>query len=379
MLSIGSLFTYWLLKILLVSVLIFCGYGISYKQPRKFKIYAITAAIFYSLIQGLRWDRGADYMHYYHDLVGRWDTPNPEFLYKIIVNFLSIFLGLPYWCGFITYSLMLISAILLIYKIYPKAAVWGLPLFFLITASSSENIVRQYLAISFVIFAYYAYLKKKNILAVVFLCCVPMIHISGLMSVIIFVLLALFKIPLKRPWILLGIFVTLYFFWEISYFSSITDNLSTLNLGGDIKMQSYLDNSNRWFTDEGSISNVLYGKSDVTSLTNSLFNFILNIIIIYYGFKAQLMDHRLQIAYYFSYIAIIFNVIGGDIEMYHRFYNWYIYLMPLILGVAMYKVPMRKYERYTLFTILIINYYIYGLLWNIFNIPYHGFAFIWDR
>jgi len=379
MLSTGSLFAYWFLKVSLVAVLVSCGYGISYKSPKDFKVYAIIAAIFYSLIEGLRWNRGADYMHYYHDFVGHWETPNPEFLYKTIVDLLSGIIGLPYWFGFIIYSLLLISPVLLLFKIYPKSAVWGLPLFFIITESSAENIIRQYLAISFVLFAYYAYLRKKKILTAFLLCCVPMIHISGLMAVVVFVLLAIFKIPLKNPWILLVVYLAFYFFWDVSYFSGITNYLSTFSLGNDIKMQGYLDNSERWFSNEGSISSVVYGKKFVTSLINMVLTVLSQLVIIYYGFKAQLIVRKLQIAFYFAYIAILFKVIGGDIEMYGRFYNWFIYLTPFILGVAMYKVPMKQYERYAVLAILFVNYYLYVFWRMIGNIPYHGFAFVWDK
>ncbi|HEY5587811.1 MAG TPA: EpsG family protein [Candidatus Paceibacterota bacterium] len=380
MISIGSISTYWILKILLVIILSYCGYGIAYKQPKNFYVYAIIAALFYSLIEGLRWDRGMDYMHYYNDLLGRWETPNPEFLYKTIVYLLSGFMGLPYWCGFVTYSLLLISAFLMVLKVYPKAAFWGLPLFFLVTESSAENIIRQYLAISFMLFAYYAYLKQKKILTAVLLCCVPLIHMSGLIAVVVFVLLALLKVPLKKPWILLVIYLALFFLWDISYFKGITGYLSTINLGDNMKVQVYLDNSDRWFSNEGSISLVKYGKKyvDSASLTSILFTVLSQIIIIYYGFKAQLMDRKLQIAFYFTYIAILFNVIGGDIEMYSRFYDWYIYLMPFILGIAMYKVRMNQYEKYVVIVILLVHFF-YGFLRSIGDIPYHGFAFIWDR
>jgi len=276
---------------------------------------------------------------------------------------------------------LLIFAVLLIFRKYPKAAVWGLPLFYIITQNSSENIIRQYLAISFVIFAYYMYLNKRKYLTILFLCCVPLIHVSGLIAVVFSILLVSFRIPLKRPWVLLGAFIALYFFWDVSYFRDVTDYLSALNLGDDIKMQNYLDNSDRWFTDEGSISSIVYGKNFVNaaSLLNIVFSFCTQIVIIYYGFKAQLVDRRLQIVFYFSYFAVILNTIGGDIEMYRRFYNWFVYLTPFIIGAAMYKVPMKHYERYVVMLILMVNYFFYSFIRGIGSIPYSGFAFVWDR
>jgi hypothetical protein len=377
---IGSLFTYWFLKILLVVVLFFCGYGISYGQKKEFNIYAIIVILFYSTIQGLRWNRGVDYMTYYNDLLGQRATENPEFLYRIVVNLLSEVLRLPYWCGFVLYSFLLIYAVILVLKVYPKAAIWGLPLFYIVTHTSSENIVRQFIAISFVLFAYYAYLNYKKKSMIFFLCCVPMIHTSGFIAIIPFILLALFKIPVKKPWLLIIIYLALYSLWDVSYLSGITDFLSNIDIGDD-KMNRYLNNSDRYFTAEGSISNVLFGRAhvDVRSLPNRITAVLSTIIIIYYGFKAQITDRKLQIAFYFAYTAIIFRTIGGDIEMYARFRLWFEYLMPFILGVAIYKVPMKAYEKYAVWAILFINYGFYGFLRQISSIPYPGVSFIWDR
>ncbi len=377
---IGSLFIYWFLKVLLVLVLVFCGYGISYGDRKSFNTYAVISALFYSFIQGMRWDRGQDYMGYYREFIGQWTKENPEFLYRIIVNSIRM-LGIPYWGGFVLYSLFLISAILLIFKLYPKAAVWGLPLFFIMTQSSSENIARQYLAISFVIFAYYAYLKGKKKWMVIWLFCAPLVHISALIAVFVFVLLFFFKVPIRKPWILLVIYIGLYFLWDVSYFSGVTDHLSSLSLGDESRMQLYLENSERWFTAEGSITNVLTGKSysEGRSLINRTLLFFSQIIIIYYGFKAQITDKRLQIPYYFAYIAIIFMVIGSDIEMYARFRHWFIYLTPVILGVSINRTSINLYEKYAVWAIIFLQYGFYGLIRQIGSIPYSGIAFIWDR
>lgn len=206
-----------------------------------------------------------------------------------------------------------------------------------------------------------------------------MIHLAGLIAVVAFLLLALFKMPLKRPWLLLCIYVAFYFFWDAAYFEGITKFISTLGLGRDTKMQSYLQNSARWFTREGSLSRVLGRNAGTFSLINNSAIFLSQIIIIYYGFKAQLADRRLQIVFYFSFIATIFNTISGDIEMYRRLYNWFVYLTPFLIGVALYKIPMKKFERYAVITILSVNYFFYSLLRQVGSMLYSGVAFVWNR
>ena len=102
------------------------------------------------------------------------------------------------------------------------------------------------------------------------------------------------------------------------------------------------------------------------------------VFIIYYGFYACRINPQIRIAYGFTYLAIIMKTIGGDIEMYARFYNWLIYLAPIVIG-AVCMTPMKFKERWIVWTILILNFYFYGFICQIGNIPYAGCAFIWDR
>lgn len=376
---LGDPIVYWLLRILLLVTLLICGWGISYQEKRYFKVYALIAGTVYSLIQGLRWNRGQDYPHYYSDLTGKWETPNPELLYEGIVNSLSNIFFVPYWVSFIVYSVLLISAFLLVLKRMPKIAIWALPLFFIMTGSS-ENLIRQYLAVSFVVYAYNAYLSNNFKSTIIFLLCVPFIHASGLFAVFFFIFFANIKFEkrMKNPFILLSIYLLFYFFWDNTYFSFLTDFLQNLNVGDEYKMRSYLNDSERWFSEEGSLSFVLGRKSGISSLISDTASFLSYIIIIYYGFYACKKNPKIRIAYGFTYLAIILKTIGGDIEMYARFYNWLIYFAPLVIGCIC-ITPMKSKERWIIIAILIINFCFYGFLRQVGSIPYAGCAFIWDR
>ena len=86
--STGDPFVYWSFYVLLVLILTYCGWGISNDDEKQthFRKYAWIAGISYSLIEGLRWLRGADYYHYYMDLDTNFKagvcTPDPEPLYE---------------------------------------------------------------------------------------------------------------------------------------------------------------------------------------------------------------------------------------------------------------------------------------------------------
>lgn len=220
--GVGDPVIYWILRIILLCILLFCGYGIGH-YPKHSNVFIYIAALFYSLIQGLRWQRGVDYVHYYNDLVslfGRYGgsigyeiTPDPEPLYKFWV-YIFFYSDLPYYFAFIIYSLLLIVPILMIAKKYNKIAIYLLPIFYLITCTSSENLVRQYFALSFLEFAYVAYLYNRKIWMYILLLCVPLIHLSGLFGCVLFVFFTYFNVKIRKPYILMILLAIVTFFLE---------------------------------------------------------------------------------------------------------------------------------------------------------------------
>ena len=386
--STGDPTVYWTFYVLLTLILTYCGWGISNDDEKQthFKKYAWIAGVSYSLVEGLRWLRGADYYHYYQDLATNFKdfsvcTPEPEFLYRIWVN-LFYSTGLPPTIAFIVYSALLIWGILLILKKYPKAAFFGLPIFFLMTNSQTENIIRQTLATVFLVFAYFAYLLDKKKLMITMLCFVPFIHSSGLYGVALFLFLVYAKIPLKQPWLLVGLFLFVYYFWNPDWFQGFADYLSQLNLGDDVKGQNYLENSDRWFTSEGSIANVLgKGVAKVSTLFVTV-RFLVNLSVVYLGFYICREDRKLQVMYYFSYISLILSSIAGDIELFTRFAHWTDWMTPILIGMLLSKVKDLKVNnaiKNVVYVAFAINFIFYGVIRSLGTLPYAGCGFIWDK
>ena len=376
---IGSLFTYNLLKLLLAVTLLICGKTISKtKNKRAIFVSAIIAIAVFSLIEGLRWDRGPDYYNNYlllttNDL----NVKKSEPFFNTIIDTLKM-LSIPYWGCFIFFSFLYIYSFTKIVKVFPKAAMWALPVMFLISVDAHENLIRQFIAISFLLFAYYCYISKQKALMLLCLLAVFNIHLSGLFAVALLFLFILLKPEkiIKSPLLLTGIYLVLYFFWDTVYLSGITSILEKINLGTD-NMQGYLDNADRWFTDEGSLS-YIQGAKVSTSLIKHLFTLITNSTIIYYGFQTIKYDQRLRIPYWFTFTAILLFVLGGDIEIYRRLAWWLYCFMPIILGAIWYLVPIKPKIKITLMSIIAFSY-AYSFIMNLTTVPYSGYAFVWDR
>lgn len=393
--DIGSPLIYWTLRVLLLVILTYCGWGISKDDSRKFRKYAYFATFAFSLIEGLRWLRGVDYPHYYNDLVtmlGDYPngfpivgtTPNPEFLYSVWIH--SFYAThLPFWIAFIIYSAMLIGGLLLVLKHFPKIAIWVLPFFFVIISNHAENLIRQFIAVSFFLFAYSFYLKGERKKTLLMLIIAPLFHLGSLVLVFTFILVLILsnfiKLQNKKNVtlvILLSIFFYTYYLWDPSYFQSLSDYISNSNFWGFEKGSTYIDNADRWFTIEGSLSFQKTGKYAQTfNLFYSTLRMLCYLFVILFGFKIMLNDRRIIIPFWFSFICIILQNIAGDIEMFLRISYWFIILYPLMIGFVLESGVAQKW-RNPILMIYCLFYLGYGLLGAMFRDAMTGYGFIWD-
>ena len=381
--STGNPTIYWFFYLLLVSILLLCGYRISKGGDSEFKKFSKIAIVFFGLIEGLRWLRGADYWHYYQDLATCFKdsvcTPEPELLYDLWVN-LFYLTGLHPTFGFIIYSGLLMGVYALIYRRQPKAALWGLPVFFLVCGATAENIIRQTLAMSFLILAYYYYVENKYRKMLLSLTAIPFIHISGLYGVVLFLTFIYKKFPFKWPLLFVGIYFFAYFIWNPEWFSGLADFLGKFNLG-DGSRSSYLENAERWFTEEGSIADRLGNKAAVASILYKTIDFLTNLCIVYFGFLVCRDNPKLHIAYYFAFLALTIKTMCGDIEIISRFSNWTLWMLPFVVGLIMSKSKAIKNQKLkiALWTIFAMKYIFYGVIRSVGSIPYAECGFIWDK
>lgn len=384
--NIGDPIVFWILKTILLFELFYCGYKIS--NGNKYKKYALISTVFYSLIEGLRWMRGVDYWHYYQDIATNFQaietTPDPEPIYKLFCT-LFYHSQLPVSIAFIFYSAILFISFLSIIKHFKELAIWAMPLFFIITVSATENHIRQFFAIPFILFAYSAWLNNKKKSCYLLLCIAPLIHTSSIILCIIFLLLINTKLntklnlPSKGGFILLIIYLALFFTWDINKFGSLSIWLQTLDGFTSSKFSSYVDNSDRWFTKEGSIAEVTDGLVS-TSVYMKYITLISSSIIIYYGYKFAIKNKKYISFYILACINLFILVIGGDIELFGRFAEYFLIFIPITISyiITSFK-PYKTTEKFLIYSILFIIYFVYMFLRNWGEASkLTGNGFIWD-
>lgn len=376
---------YWILRFVLLGVLLFCGYGITYRNKDNlyFWNYAIFAIVVYSLIEGLRYDRGVDYAQYATELMGNWYIEGErELLYDLLVRCV-VALEIPYWAVFIGFSCFIITSFILVVRHFPKYAIWALPLFFLVTDYSAENLIRQFVAIPFIMLAYDAFLCNKKLRMFICLVLPLFIHFSTAMAVGAFVLLVYVKVWkfIKTPWILLAIYLACVVMFDTSMLDSVSDMIQSSDMldgGGDAKSDYYLEESDRWLTEEGDLNMVSGTGQSRKTLFNTLTEICFNVVMIVFGFFAAREDRRLTIPYYFTFLAIMFRAIGGSIELYDRFAWWYCYLTPLLIAVVLARARKYSFWYEYLIYIAVFLQYLYPWIFIVGQPGPSGAAFVWD-
>lgn len=376
---LGDPSVFWFLRLLLFAILILCGFSFSRTKNKSVAVYMWIAIVAFALVEGLRWMRGTDYETYlYFFKTGDCNKDEPLFLTLVkLVNSLQINPTLV----FVALSGLFMWGVGIIFKNYKYAAIWGLPLIYLMMGYNAENLVRQYMAISFLGFAYYYYCLDKNKGMLLCLAIAPFIHVSALLGSVAFLFFTWKNLKIVNVWIFVGIYLALYFIWDPEWLSQYALLLGTLDVDDSSAMSVYLDHAERHFTEEGSLS-ARDGIEIHHSLINRATYFLTDLAIIITGYFVCRDNQKLTLVYYFSFIGIVCQVMFGDIQILMRFGYYFSWLLPLLIAlIAVYKKYGRfQLLRYVVLFLLFARYAFYGVIRQIGSITMEeGCMFIWDK
>ena len=237
----------------LVVTLIATGVVLSRKNRLdQFKynywLNTVYCLLIYSIVEGLRYDRGTDYMHhknlidYANHLEAYWaDSAKIEPLFQIINKTAKLF-GLPYYLVFFLYSLILIISIFSFLRSHRQVILYAVPLAFFATIVQSENLIRQFLAFAFILFSIKPFLKNSWIpFGILFFMAIS-IHTSSIFYLPLF-FICKYR---ERPFINLYVILILYgisWLWKAEYMLRYLDLIMMI---APNKYAAYLANEDVW-------------------------------------------------------------------------------------------------------------------------------------
>ncbi len=374
--DVGNVTVYWTLQIIFYLIMAFLGNKITKTEGKALNKYCNFTIAYFSIYEGLRWLRGADYANYYADLTEGLLYDNKEPLYKLIVE---IFSNFPFYIAFIFYGFLLICPVILLLKRYYKdQTFWILPLFILIVTNSFECLIRQYIAIGFFLFGFLYWLEEKKIIAISFFIAATASHFAICFPLFVFAMCIIspLKLELRSPWIPIAVFTVFYWFWKMEYLGNYINYLNYFSFMSDSNFGGYITNAERWFTIEGSISERSGNVTQASLITRSVI-YIINVITIYWGFIYRNKDLALKTFFWFTYWSLIIKSLAVDVEIILRFYHLLMYMMPFLMGILLCKIEHNSIRNLYKWSIL-LYYAVYYVLLHIGTRPYSGCGYIWD-
>lgn len=370
----GNPIVYWIIIIFLYLVLFITGYKAKFCNKKDYWKICFPAIMLYSIIEGIRYGRGTDFFHYMYDLQNGVWTDYSELVYLLWIKFYHS-LSIPYYWGFIFYSALFIIGFLFIAKDFKKFLWISLPLMFYITQPNTENLIRQCLAVSFIMIGYAFYLKKNRILSFTCMLIAPLIHSFALFPVVIYglcIIPHMSRYLSRYPWVYPLLFSITYFFWDISLFDKYIPFISSLDLGEN-RLQLYIEQADTKFTSDSKLIHIVYGS--VIYLT---IKYIFTCYVLYKGVDIIKVNPRYTFIYIATFLTFFFSVFSCGIEIWERFGFIFEFAVPIVLGFILINRTKFKYIDY-IYCLFLAYLYLYPLLINIGNTTENGCGFIWDK
>ncbi len=313
-------FIYTLLNILLLLVAIWVGDNV--QKGGNYRVNASVFTFLYSLIVGLRFNRGNDYQHYIE--VFQYDLEKTQIVYSWFIHILK-YVGVGPHFSFIYYAAVFCICFFVFLTDYKKYARILVPLFLICFIWFEEFIIRQCLSWSFI----FVLLKELNefskpcisgnreLVLLIEICFTVLIiygiHSANIIVAIVIIFFFFYGHPI--PWtfsIPLYIFAS-YIFCELFRGDLFTQTLLSLE-GYDSKLDQFANQGSDWFDTANNVT------KDTRQGLMKLLESWGNIVLIYYGYIiTKWHKEKTYIAIYNTYVfGTIFRHAFFYLEILHR-------------------------------------------------------------
>lgn len=346
----------------------------------KYWKYSIFPIIVFSLIEGLRYGRGVDYLGY---LVNYIQALNPVVDYEplfMILNKSMALCGFPYPIAFCIYSSIWILGLLFLCKDFRYIAYLCIPFGLIASIPSMENLIRQFTSLGFVMVSISYLINHKYRLSILFAIISYGFHLSSvIVTLLIFMIFILKHNNIFKLKYILVLYLYFMLIFKIEYIDNVINYvLSFINLG-DLKFSSYIENADKWFT-----SNALMDGEKSLSGKTALFLFDGTLFIMGRMAIKKCNDTKLQYKLSVIYNLFVIGAIGmqavGLLEIVRRFFRPLYMLWFIIAAHILYEYPIHLKHKNKFINIggLILWGYIIVILFFKYIIFTPSQMFIWD-
>ncbi|MDM8234660.1 EpsG family protein [Phocaeicola barnesiae] len=346
-----------------------------YKYPKtKYIPFIISSALIYSLVEGLRYARGTDYLWYRQ----RYDYPliDEQVLFKSLNDILKT-LGFNFTGACIIYSLLfIICAYIFIYNIGKTKLKTAYLFLICATILRSECYIRQFIGISFILLSIAFFFKKKWIGVVLALAAASQTHTATLILFICFIFFYFFKKYIIPSKIAIIILFFVYFLSMLDYTQFLIMLIEKFLPASVIpaNFEGYINNADRWLGEDS----FLEGSEQSTSAKMLQFIFEVSIILLSDKLLKIKSNEKIQIFYNMFIVGAILTRAFWGMEIIIRitFMLYMFWFIPAAYIFDYKKSKLFKPFKYQLLFYLIILYLV--LYWGRYIFLNPNSLFVWS-
>lgn len=289
--------------ILFISFIWLSFKSFNVSSDKKFWRLALIPILIFVFNEGMRYGRGVDYEHYKNlfDFLNHNDSPQIVFYY--LMDFIKA-IGGNYVVAFIAYAtIFIVGSLSFIRKSFDYKEIGYAYVFVLFSMlTTSESLIRQYVAIPVALVSISLFLNKKWAWAAAFALISINIHSVVLLLLVAVVIAYLVKDKILNGYVVFALlFVTYYLLPHDYLIENINPIVNVAAIYAPSFFEGYFDNSDRWFGADSYIEGF-----DQTTLTMTL-SFIRDASIVLIGYIAvkNKPNSKINIFYNISAIGLI--------------------------------------------------------------------------
>ena len=313
----------------------FSGIRIGTIKNKHLTVGILIALAIYVFIRAFAFNTGTDYLLYYQYYISEvnggtfWWAEDREVGFRFLVRLLASVSDAPQLFFFFS-ALIGMGSIILVSTKYSKASPFIVLSWILFMFNQSNNLYRQYLAFSTLLFAYYFFLCKKNKVFILLCIIACLFHKSALIAICVLSGIYLLRKIQINKWI----FIALILFTTIG--ADMVFNTVLAQLGSYIDL--IMDNLGKSYYAD-TMEDSVFDKGQMTYVI-----MMSDIIIVWYSDKVLKCNDNYRFLYYVMALSFILDPISRqEILMRMRFYT--LNFMVIAYGLNLYlnrRIIFRK-------------------------------------
>lgn len=272
-----------ILRYILIGIFVQTGIFVTKVSKKRYWKFMILPTLFYAIMEGTRWMRGVDYNYNYRIAKGL--TTSGDIAYDTLAAILHNS-GFPFYVFFIIISGLLIYSLFTYIQDCKEAFIPIIILMYAFTMQQSENLMRQYCAISLSLLAIYCVHHTKYTQALIWVTISYFTHSSVLFLYAFTGIAYLFlSSPIRHSKVFRNLHWIFLFLYCISFvlravlnyfFSKYAFLLENMDIIGKYSEENYLTVA------FAQVNDIQVGASSLLDIIRSILR---NIVVIYFGFN----------------------------------------------------------------------------------------------